>query len=66
MDEIVIPAGERSPAIHIQLNPVYALSHYLRREAEAPLVTVKPATAEATATFRRAFQPSAVPGLVTF
>lgn len=66
MDEVVIPAGKGSPELRVHVNPVYALYHYLRKEAEAPLAQVKPETAEATATFRRAFHRSVVAGVVNF
>lgn len=50
----MIPAGDRSPALHIHVNPIYALYHYLRRQAELPIPLVEAKTVGATALMRKA------------
>lgn len=54
MNEVVVPAGDLSPALHIHVNPMYAMYHYLRRQAELPIPLVDEVTAAATALMRTA------------
>lgn len=54
MNDIVVPAGELSPALHIHVNPMYAMYHYVRRQAELPIPLVDEATANAAALMRQA------------
>ncbi len=62
MDDVVVPTGEQSPALHIHVNPVYALYQYLAREAQLPPQERNPDTAHAAALMRWARNPRAVQG----
>lgn len=63
MNEIVIPATARSPELHVQVNPLYSLYHYLRIEAAGPLSSISPETAEATHAMRATINQQTVAGV---
>lgn len=62
MDSLAISAAERSPALHVRVNPTYALYHYLVREAQRRPDERHPATREAAALMQEARTPLGLHG----
>jgi hypothetical protein len=62
---LVVPGEEQSPSLHVYVNPLYSLYHYLVKEAELPASKRNPATAAAAVLMGRARNQRGVNGIWT-